>query len=508
MTEEKEPTGKPEEPGPPPAAPETAESPGPQAGNKKDKKKDKEGSWVRENIEAIIVAIVLALIIREFAMEAFVIPTGSMAPTLFGEHTEITCPNCSRRFAIDNPNKSPSFEKAYRCSAECPRCKSRGTVYLYANEYSESSEAVCQNCGNRWIVETPESGRTVMAKRIALICPNCDFEFKRDITPSDVTGGHKILVNKAGLLVRDPKRWDVIVFKYPEDTTKNYIKRLIGLPGEKLQAKDGDIYINGKIARKELDVIRAMKFEVFNSELDQKWEKTIPWTSFDDNWQLAVESLEVKAHEGESAAEFNKRITSSLPYSDPDGDSSYEDVTDIGYKLSVTCRDKGEFFCTIDNQEYEFRFTVPVGDKGSASLTKDGVKVRTADLRFEPGKTYDVEFLAIDDRVLGLVEGREVFRYDYEPDRIVSGSAQISLGTVKSAARFDKVHVYRDIYYVPQGEYGVREALELGPDEYFAMGDNSASSKDSRGWGTVPAPNMLGRGFIIFWPITQIKFIK
>jgi len=508
MTEEQEPASRPEDPESPPELPQPEGVTEPKAEDEKDKKKEKESSWVRENIEAIIVAIVLALIIREFAMEAFVIPTGSMAPTLFGEHTEIVCPNCSREFAIDTPNKGPSFEDAYKCYADCPRCKSRKPVHLYANEYSESSEAVCETCGHRWIVETPASGRTVPAKRISLMCPNCDYEFMRDITPSDIAGGHKILVNKAGLLVRDPQRWDVIVFKYPQDVTKNYIKRLIGLPGERVQVRDGDIYINGKIARKEFDIVRAMRYEVFSSELSQKWDKLVPWTAFDEQWQLSVENLYVKAHAGESAVEFSKRITSALPYSDPDANSSCDDVNDVGYRLNVLCEDEGEFFCAIDNQEYEFRLTIPVGSKGKASLTSDGVKVRTADVRFDPGRTYRVEFLVIDDRVLGFVDGTEVLRYDYEPDKIVSGNVQISLGTIKCAARFNKIHVYRDIYYVPRGEYGAREPLELASDEYFALGDNSASSKDSRDWGTVPAPNMLGRGFIIFWPVTQIEFIK
>ena len=49
---------------------------------------------VRETIESIIIAIVLALMFRAYEAEAFIIPTGSMAPSLQGQHMDLECANC------------------------------------------------------------------------------------------------------------------------------------------------------------------------------------------------------------------------------------------------------------------------------------------------------------------------------------------------------------------------------------------------------------------------------
>ncbi|HMO78686.1 MAG TPA: signal peptidase I [Candidatus Paceibacterota bacterium] len=55
--------------------------------------------------------------------------------------------------------------------------------------------------------------------------------------------GHYLIVDQITYKFSSPKRGDVVVFKYPEDTSKYFIKRIIGLPGETVEIKDNVVKI-------------------------------------------------------------------------------------------------------------------------------------------------------------------------------------------------------------------------------------------------------------------------
>lgn len=178
------------------------------AGDRKKSHPSKKMDGRRETIESVVVAFILAFLFRSFEAEAFVIPTGSMAPTLRGRHKEVDCEKCKYRFAVGASDE----------------------------------------------VEQP--GFLLPDKRIKdAVCPNCRY-----ITPGEIVRelpvfkGDRILVNKFPYEFGSPHRWDVIVFKYPEEPDTNYIKRLVGLPGDKLQIRQGDVY--AELENREIEILR------------------------------------------------------------------------------------------------------------------------------------------------------------------------------------------------------------------------------------------------------------
>src|SRR5882757_8550921 len=94
-------------------------------------KKHSSQGGVKDTIESILVAFILAFIFRAFIVEAFVIPTGSMAPTLMGAHMRFTCPDCGYRWTANystphNPDDPNDDDVAV---------PSRATVVVNRQEY-------------------------------------------------------------------------------------------------------------------------------------------------------------------------------------------------------------------------------------------------------------------------------------------------------------------------------------------------------------------------------------
>ena len=60
---------------------------------------------------------------------------------------------------------------------------------------------------------------------------------------STIEIGDRIVASRLAYITNDPQRYDVVIFKYPDDERQNYVKRIIGLPGETVEVVNGVVYV-------------------------------------------------------------------------------------------------------------------------------------------------------------------------------------------------------------------------------------------------------------------------
>lgn len=64
-------------------------------------------------------------------------------------------------------------------------------------------------------------------------------------------------------------------------------------------------------------------------------------------------------------------------------------------------------------------------------------------------------------------------------------------------------------FYYNRGKYGdVGQEIKIPEDAMYALGDNSANSRDSRFWGFVPTKNLIGKAILIYWPLHRMRLIE
>ncbi len=91
--------------------------------------------------------------------------------------------------------------------------------------------------------------------------------------------GDRILVNKFIYRFKEPERGDVVVFKYPEDPKKDFIKRLIAKPGETVQIIDGNIWIDGEMIQ-EPEQVRGIYYYNYGPWGRESEEVHVPEDSY------------------------------------------------------------------------------------------------------------------------------------------------------------------------------------------------------------------------------------
>jgi len=88
-------------------------------------------------------------------------------------------------------------------------------------------------------------------------------------------------------------------------------------------------------------------------------------------------------------------------------------------------------------------------------------------------------------------------------------TAEIKSGTVYINDKPLTDSVFNQRYYYNRGEFGQEgKKIKIPENNFFVLGDNSASSQDSRYWGFVPRKNILGKALVIYWPPQRTRMIR
>jgi signal peptidase I len=488
---------------------------------------------LRETVESVAIAFILAFMFRTFEAEAFVIPTGSMAPTLQGRHKDIVCPQCGYQ---------------YRVGAS-------GEVDRESSEFKQQcamKTATCPMCRYTADVDDPQN---------------------RSQFPS--YNGDRIIVNKFAYDVSDPQRWDVIVFKYPENSKENYIKRLIGLPNERIRLHWGDVYVaplgsdNFQIARKPPEKLRETLLPVYDNDyvvpklieagMPPRWQ---PWAApgTASTWKVS-DDFKSFSTDGSVATRAWIRYQNLLPddaiweavqhgrpfqspqptlihdfyaYNDGDfppgcnpGPTPEVPVGDLAIDCTLNVKTaKGGVILELvkGGLQYRCQIDLSTGDaKLSISGQQDFAPAAKTSIH-TPGK-YDLRFTNVDKQLLLWVNNTLIAfdaptTYDH-PDsfqpvrqRPVPGLEQATdLSPVGIAADggadidVSHLNLRRDIYYVSQDDNVDSRlklsSIDLQSDQFFMCGDNSPESSDGRYWRNqnfVDRRLLIGKALFVYWP--------
>lgn len=486
---------------------------------------------IAHTVRLLIVAFAMAFVFRGFVIEPFVIPTGSMAPTLLGAHVLARSPFNGAAWAIG--------PRDYAADGETPL----------------SVQAGPRSPDGPLLVHDPHA-------RLPVALDNAPLR-----------AGDRILVQKYIYAVSEPRRWDVVVFRGPEGPDENLIKRLVGLPGEELRLVAGDVFTSrpwsddaaeraSTIRRKPRELQAALWRPIHDSAFaPTRWtSEGRPWTG---PWQgpewtekggvyetgsSGVAMLRWTPGEDPASGEpvwplddfepYNEtpRLTSSVkrfPVGDLrvrmavepvggelGGVSFYLDVNGRTIKADIGMSDAS---IEIRSQGEDFQNTIEASADLSASVAP-----------LPAGRPTNVEFWHWDQTVALFVEGRCVLEKTYELDadeRLRASAAvndpearfdgaeplnyarpTLAVSTTGQPARLWRLAVDRDIYYQPSER---RRSFVLGKDEFFVLGDNSAASRDARAWsrvdawvgrasgagpGIVTRELLMGRAFFVYFP--------
>jgi len=330
---------------------------------------------------------------------------------------------------------------------------------------------------------------------------------------------------------------------------------MIATPGETVEIIDGDVYIDGQIARKPAKVQEELWMCVYDNDYQpvnpqiERFNKHLWQQPFRNhrgsNWSLEDKNRTVfrlddstgKVHTIIYDTNIGNDFKATYAYDDSKCYPTMPICSDLMIRFYVGTGAKGIVGAGLS--KYGIRYEGRVDLEGAMVIEKITEQGRKELKRLKTNNKDINEpvlfrFANVDHQLI-LEFGAEELKFDLGrgPDDAgwrqtdVTPEAEI-LGAGKLALWH--IGVFRDIHYVrlmgPNRSKVLRagegDAFELGTDEFFVLGDNSPASKDSRLWerpgqgnrghqyraGTVPRDYLMGKAFFVYWPGPMRPFAK
>ena len=145
-------------------------------------------------------------------------------------------------------------------------------------------------------------------------------------------------------------------------------------------------------------------------------------------------------------------------------------------------------------------FKIPTSSMEPTLMRGDRILVNRFIYRFKKPERWDVI----------------VFKYPLDPKKpfikrlVTKEGEQVSISSGRVFIDGQALdNPYLSEYYYNRGDYG-RQGLKINvpEDKFFVLGDNSFNSKDSRYWGFVSKKDLVGKAFLIYWPLNRIRILN
>jgi signal peptidase I len=338
----------------------------------------------------------------------------------------------------------------------------------------------------------------------------------------DATGGDKVFVNKLAFLRAAPRRWQIVAFRrtFGGDGS-TIVKRLVGLPGETLEIRDGDVYVDGARAPKPREVQDELLFPVFRSRMDRE-SLTAFWNVEADSpagWEIAGDRLVVPAGE---RLRMSARAEVRDRYEHTDKPPTGGDNPDSDLAIRVRLRPLGPSgtitLALVKNADCaELRLELDAPSR-AGTLRLNGKDLTPVGSRpIGARSAVSLLFWNVDGEIRVEVDGRAFYAAPYLPTPATPPPPRRNDARIEidgAGAEIESLELSRDVYYTAEGDFLRQRAVRLLPDgdvpAYFFLGDNSPSSEDSRWWGpTLVAPaDLIGAPFMVFWPPERMRLLR